>query len=169
MVSEENGEKENLKRNFWKFYRIWSLYWYCINSVFVLCKDSFFFIGEKMIKRRDARGDITNEQTNNNNNNNPNDSTAKNGQNPETSPGDLQRLAVAQTPVKDHQLTLMWKTLKEYNNNNNNNNNNSNNNNHDFVGKEIYGELYRKWKFDHTTKRYIHKAESVHENLGIFK
>ena len=43
----------------------------------------------------------------------PNDSIAKNGQNPETSPGDLKKLAVTQTPVKNHQLTLMWKTLKE--------------------------------------------------------
>ena len=34
--------------------------------------------------------------------------------NPEMSPGDLRRLAVTQTPVKNHQLTLMWKTLKEY-------------------------------------------------------
>ena len=31
--------------------------------------------------------------------------------NPETSPGDLKRLAVTQTPVKNHQLMLMWKTL----------------------------------------------------------
>ena len=37
----------------------------------------------------------------------PNDSIAKYGQNPETSPGDLRRLAVTQTPVKNHQLTLM--------------------------------------------------------------
>ncbi len=37
----------------------------------------------------------------------PNDSNAKNGQNPETSPGDLRRLAVTQTPVENHQLTLM--------------------------------------------------------------
>ena len=37
----------------------------------------------------------------------PNDSTAENGQNPETSPGDLRRLAVTQTPVKNHQLALM--------------------------------------------------------------
>ena len=29
------------------------------------------------------------------------------------SPGDLRRLAVTQTPVKNHQLILMWKTLKE--------------------------------------------------------
>ena len=27
------------------------------------------------------------------------------------SPGDLRRLAVSQTSVKDHQLTLLWKTL----------------------------------------------------------
>ena len=37
----------------------------------------------------------------------PDDSIAKNGQNPETSPGDLRRLAVTQTPVKNHPLTLM--------------------------------------------------------------
>ena len=30
-----------------------------------------------------------------------------------TSPGDLRRLAVAQTPVKNHQLNMMCKTLKE--------------------------------------------------------
>ena len=43
----------------------------------------------------------------------PNDSIAENGQNGETNPGDLRRLAVTQTPVKNHQLILMWKTLKE--------------------------------------------------------
>ena len=37
----------------------------------------------------------------------PNDSIAENGQNPETNPGDLRRLVVTQTPVKNHQLTLM--------------------------------------------------------------
>ena len=36
----------------------------------------------------------------------PNDSIAKNDQNPDTSHEDLRRLAVTQTPVKDHQLTL---------------------------------------------------------------
>ena len=35
------------------------------------------------------------------------------GQNTEKGPGDLRRLALPQTPLKDHQLTLMWKTLKE--------------------------------------------------------
>ena len=37
----------------------------------------------------------------------PNDSIAENGQNSETSPGDLRRLAVTLTPVKNNQLTLM--------------------------------------------------------------
>ena len=37
----------------------------------------------------------------------PNDSITENGHNPETSPGDLRRLAVTHTPVKDRQLTLM--------------------------------------------------------------
>ena len=34
-----------------------------------------------------------------------------NGQNNEKSPGSLRRLAVTQTPVKGHQLTLIWKPL----------------------------------------------------------
>ena len=37
----------------------------------------------------------------------PNDSIAKNDQNPETSPGDLRRLAVTQTPVKNNLLILI--------------------------------------------------------------
>ena len=41
----------------------------------------------------------------------PNYSTIENGQNTEKSPGDLRRLAVTQTPLKDHQRTLTWKTL----------------------------------------------------------
>ena len=40
----------------------------------------------------------------------PNHSIIENSQNTEKSPGDLKRLAVTWTPVKDHQLTLMWKT-----------------------------------------------------------
>ena len=43
----------------------------------------------------------------------PHYSITKIGQNTEKSPGDLKRLAVNQTPVKDHQLTLVWKTRKE--------------------------------------------------------
>ena len=44
----------------------------------------------------------------------PNDSIIENGQNTEKSPGDLKRLDVTQTPVKGYQLTLKWKSLKEY-------------------------------------------------------
>ena len=43
----------------------------------------------------------------------PNDSTVKIGRNTEKNPEDLRRLAVTQTPVKDHQLLLVWKTLKQ--------------------------------------------------------
>ena len=35
----------------------------------------------------------------------------KTGKQKEKSPGDLRRLVVTQSPVKDHQLSLMWKTL----------------------------------------------------------
>ena len=37
----------------------------------------------------------------------PNYTIVENGQNTEKTPGDLRRLAVTQTPVKDHQLTLL--------------------------------------------------------------
>ena len=43
----------------------------------------------------------------------PNDNIIEDGQNTETSLGDLRRHAVTQTPVKDHQLKLMQKTLNE--------------------------------------------------------
>ena len=39
--------------------------------------------------------------------NNPNYNIIVNGKNTEKSPGDLRRLAVAQTPVENHQLKLM--------------------------------------------------------------
>ena len=42
----------------------------------------------------------------------PNYYIIENGQNIEKSSGDLWRLAVPQTPVKVHQLTLILKTLK---------------------------------------------------------
>ena len=42
----------------------------------------------------------------------PNYYIIENGQNTEKSLGNLRRLAVTQTPVKDHQLTVIWKTLK---------------------------------------------------------
>ena len=42
-----------------------------------------------------------------------NDSIIENGQKTEKRTGDWSRFAVTQTPVKNHQLTLMWKTLKK--------------------------------------------------------
>ena len=42
-----------------------------------------------------------------------NNSIVENKQNTEKSPGDLRRLALTQSPVKEHQLTMMGKTLKE--------------------------------------------------------
>ena len=43
----------------------------------------------------------------------PDDNIIENGQNTEESAEDLRRFAVTQTPAKNHQVTLMWKTLKE--------------------------------------------------------
>ena len=43
---------------------------------------------------------------------NPNCSIVEIGQNTEKSPGDLRKLAVTQTPIRNHRLTLMRKTLK---------------------------------------------------------
>ena len=45
--------------------------------------------------------------------NHPNYSIIENGQNTEKSPGELRRLAVTQTPAKDHELMLMRKTLSK--------------------------------------------------------
>ena len=42
-----------------------------------------------------------------------NNNIIENGQTTKKSPGDLRRLAVTQTPVKNHRLTLMWKTPME--------------------------------------------------------
>ena len=42
----------------------------------------------------------------------PNDSIIEIGQNTEKRPWDLRRLAVTQTPVRNHLLMLVWKTLK---------------------------------------------------------
>ena len=42
----------------------------------------------------------------------PNYCIAEIDQNTKTSPGDFRRLAVTQTPVENHQLTLVRKTLK---------------------------------------------------------
>ena len=46
----------------------------------------------------------------------PNYSIVKIDQNTAKNPGDWRRLAITQTFVKDHQLTLMWKTLQKQDN-----------------------------------------------------
>ena len=51
----------------------------------------------------------------------PNDIVIKIGQNTKKSSGDLRRLDITQTPVENHQLTLIGKILKSDDNNNNNN------------------------------------------------
>ena len=42
---------------------------------------------------------------------------------------------------------------------------------HEWVEKEIYWELCKKLKFDHTIKYYMHKSQSVQKNkiLGYFE
>ena len=45
---------------------------------------------------------------------NPNYYIVEIGQNTEKSPGDLRRLAVSQTPMKNHQLTLVGKILNNW-------------------------------------------------------
>ena len=52
----------------------------------------------------------------------PNYSTVEISQNTEKIPGELRRLAVIQTQVKNHRLTLVWKTRKGVNNNSDKNN-----------------------------------------------
>ena len=49
-------------------------------------------------------GRVRNQRTNSDH---PNYNITKIGQNTEKSPRDLRKLAVTQTPVKDHQLTLV--------------------------------------------------------------
>ena len=44
---------------------------------------------------------------------NSNYTIAEIGQNTEKSPEGLRRLVVTQTPLKDYQLSLIWKTLKK--------------------------------------------------------
>ena len=46
---------------------------------------------------------------NNNNNNNNNNNKKKKKKKKKNCPGDLRRLALTPTPVKNHRLTLMWK------------------------------------------------------------
>ena len=90
----------------------------------------------------------------------PNDSIAKNGQNPETSPGDLRRLDITQTPVKNHQLTLIWKNSKGVNNND------YNNNRHEWGGNVIHCESCKKLEFNHT-KRGICTTQNLSKRMRL--
>ena len=66
MISEKNGEKM-----LWAYFRelsdesvnkIWFQFRYCINSVYVQCKDSFFKVScEKIGKSGDIQEGITNK------------------------------------------------------------------------------------------------------------
>ena len=76
----------------------------------------------------------------------PNYSIVEIDQNTEKSPGDLRRLVVTQTSMRNYQLTLVWNLENELSNNNNNNNNNNNmlqtctkgvQDQYDWVGKVI--------------------------------
>ena len=48
----------------------------------------------------------------------PNKGIVQIGHNTEKSPGNLRRFAVTQTPLRNHQLTLMWKKISKEKNNN---------------------------------------------------
>ena len=83
------------------------------------------------------------------------------GQNTEKSPGDSRRLAVTETAVRNHRLTLVGKTLervkcklakKEYKTR------------HNWMRKVIHWELRKKLKFDNTSKWCMHNLKSVKEN-----
>ena len=71
------------------------------------CDWCFWFSNKRIIK---GTGGLGSWQTSGDH---PNYSIIENDQNTEKSPGDSRRLAVTQTPVKDPQLMLMWKTIKE--------------------------------------------------------
>ena len=66
----------------------------------------FWYSHRRIIK---GTGGLGNKRTSRDH---PNYYTIEIGQNTEKSPRDLKRLAVTQTPVENHRLTLMWKTLK---------------------------------------------------------
>ena len=62
----------------------------------------------KRLGKRNKR--VRNQRTNRDH---PNYSIVEIGQNTEECPSDLRRLAITQTPVKDHQLTLVCKIRKK--------------------------------------------------------
>ena len=75
----------------------------------------------------------------------PNYYIIENGQNTDKNPRDLRRLAVTQTPVKNHQLTLKWKTLmsKKYETEDTMNNTMTITREQKWKGKQLYGRFKR--------------------------
>ena len=84
------------------------------SDVYINCNCCFWYSNWRINKRT---GGLGNKRTSGDH---PNYHIIKINQNTEKSPGELRRLAVTQTLVKDHQLTLMWKNSERVNNSNNN-------------------------------------------------
>ena len=93
---KDNGIKKNNNKNCgtwkWQLYQWWLVLWYSHQMIIK---------GTGGLGNKRSSGDHKNY------------CIIEGGQNIEKSPGDLRRLAVTQTPKKYHQLTLMWKILKE--------------------------------------------------------
>ena len=82
----------------------------CESDVYTNCNWCTWYNHQRIDSRT---GGLGNERTSGDY---PSDSIIENSQNTEKSPVDLRKLAVTQIPVKNHQLTLMWKTLMSENN-----------------------------------------------------
>ena len=73
--------------------------------------ESFLIAVQNNARIVKGTGGLGNKRTSGNH---PNNYNIEIGQNTKESPGDLMTLAITQTPVKDHQLMLMRKTLNDY-------------------------------------------------------
>ena len=90
---------------------------------------------------------------------------------PMRSPGDLRRLVLTLSPMKDHRLKLAWKTLKRVGDRDETIDHiiskcsklteKDYKTRHDWVGKAIHWESCKKFKFDYTNKWYMHNPTSV--------
>ena len=98
----------------------------------------------------------------------PNDSIIENGQNTEKSPVELRSLAVTQIPVKNHLLTLMWKTLKGNNNSNHDHHDNYNhhhlNNNHHHNDNHRHKNYYQNNHHHHNNNNHRHNKYNNHHH-----
>ena len=109
----------------------------------------------------------------------PNYSNVEIGQDTKENLGDMRKLAVIQTSMRNHQLMLVWKILKRCNKIANVGHAVTINHiiseccklaqkeyktRHEWVGKVTHWEMCKKLKFDHTNKWYMHNPASVLEN-----